>query len=144
MRVSIGSIVRRSVFELFFVIVVFGMIAIPVEAKRRHPENFYQKHWCEKVGGIIEYRLKDRTRVDCLTSQYAIEFDFGSKWAEALGQALHYSLMTGKEPGIVLILENKKDRKYWRRLNKIIQRYGLKIKVWSIGVSGEEEGFRKG
>jgi hypothetical protein len=96
--------------------------------------------WCDEAGGTLEYQLKDRTRVDCLTSQYAIEFDFGSKWAEALGQALHYSLMKGKMPGIVLILENEKDKKYWGRLNKVIQRYGLKIQVWSIGRSGGKKG----
>jgi len=125
---------------LVILTMLWGMIASTAEARRRHPENFYQKLWCDEAGGILEFQLKDRTRVDCLTSQYAIEFDFGSKWAEALGQALHYSLMTGKKPGIVLILENEKDKKYWGRLNKVIQRYGLKIQVWSIGRSGEKEG----
>jgi len=141
MQVLFAFITRGSVPVLVMVLVMlWGTLASTAEARRRHPENFYQKLWCDKAGGILEYPLKDRTRVDCLTHQYAIEFDFGSKWAEALGQALHYSLMTGKKPGIVLILENDKDKKYWVRLNDIIRNYGLKIQVWSIGRSGGKEG----
>ncbi len=56
--------------------------------------------------GQIEYRLSDKTRVDCLTDTHAIEYDFQHKWAEAIGQSLHYSLMTGKKAGITLICKN--------------------------------------
>jgi len=52
--------------------------------------------------GEIEYVLADKTRVDCLTDTHAIEYDWGKKWAESLGQALFYSAMTGKKAGIVL------------------------------------------
>ena len=44
-----------------------------------------------------------------MTDTHAIEFDFGSGWAESIGQGLHYSSMTKKRAGIVLILENVKD-----------------------------------
>ena len=71
--------------------------------------------------------LPDRTRCDCITDTHAIEFDFGNKWAEAIGQALHYGFQTEKRPGIVLILESPKDRKYWIRLNTIIEHYKLPI-----------------
>jgi hypothetical protein len=64
--------------------------------------------------------LPGGTRCDCLTDTHAIEFDFGNKWAEALGQSSYYSLQTGRKPGIVLILENMKDRRYWIRLNTTI------------------------
>ena len=30
--------------------------------------------------GQIEYVLEDKTRVDCLTEDFAVEFDFASKW----------------------------------------------------------------
>lgn len=36
-------------------------------------EKYYQTIFCEGLDGIIEYRLKDKTRVDCLTNEYAIE-----------------------------------------------------------------------
>ena len=81
-------------------------------AKREHPEKWYQERWCREQGGQIEVVLPDRTRCDCVTDTHAIEFDFGSGWAESIGQGLHYSSMTKKKAGVVLILENKKDKKY--------------------------------
>jgi len=38
--------------------------------------------------------MPDRTRCDCLAKTHAIEFDFGSKWAESLGQSMYYSIQT--------------------------------------------------
>jgi len=70
-----------------------------VQAKRLHFEKEYQQVWCSCESGEIEVRLSDRTRIDCLTAQYAIEFDFASKWAEAIGQSLHYASQTGKQAG---------------------------------------------
>jgi hypothetical protein len=76
------------------------------------------------------FDLPDKTRCDCLTSTHAIEFDLGNKWAESIGQALYYSIQTGKRAGVVLILEKQKDYKYWIRLNTIIDHYGLPIDTW--------------
>lgn len=113
----------------FFLFLLVACVA-PLEAKKLHLEKDYQAKWCEQAGGEMEVRLEDSTRVDCLTSEYAIEFDFGSKWAEAIGQALHYSQETGRQGGIVLILEKEQDYKYWKRLNKIIEQGHLNIKTW--------------
>jgi hypothetical protein len=101
-------------------------------AKREHPEKWYQELWCRGQGGQIEVVLSDRTRCDCLTANYAIEFDFGSNWAEAIGQSIYYSLQTEKRAGIVLILENMKDRNYWIRLNTTIQHFNLPIDIWNV------------
>lgn len=76
----------------------------------------------------------------CLTTKNAIEFDFGKKWAEAIGQSLYYSLQTGKRAGVVLILETPKDRKFWIRLNSTIDFYKLPIDTWQTG-SGSSEKF---
>jgi len=43
-----------------------------------------------EAGGVIEYVLQDKTRVDCLTEEHAIEFDFANHWAESIDQALYY------------------------------------------------------
>ncbi len=77
--------------------------------------------------------LPDRTRCDCVTDTHAIEFDFGNKWTEAVGQSLYYSLQPGKKAGVVLILESMKDRKYWIRLKTTIEHFNLPIDTWSIG-----------
>ena len=95
-------------------------------------EKWYQERWCAQQGGEAEVRLKDKTRCDCLTADYAIEVDFARKWAEAIGQSLGYAFATNKKAGIVLILESKKDYKYWIKLNSIIDHYGLPIDVWKI------------
>ena len=79
----------------------------------------------------------NKTRVDCLTKDYAIEFDFGSKWAESIGQALYYSIQTGKKPGIVLILEKESDIKYWVRLNTVIEHSDLNIKTLTMAPKGK-------
>lgn len=84
------------------------LLIAPVSfGKRLLHESFYQDEWCEMQGGETEVVLEDRTRIDCLTEAYSIEFDFEDKWAEAIGQSLGYASMTGKKAGIVLILEKK-------------------------------------
>ena len=99
-----------------------------------YPEKTYQQHWCKINGGTQEVILFDKERVDCLTKTHAIEFDFAPKWAESIGQALYYSIVTGKTPGIVLIMENpKKDQKYLARVNSVAKKYG--ISVWTMKTS---------
>ena len=73
------------------------------------------------------------TRCDCLTETHAIEFDFGSNWAEAIRQSAYYALQAGKKAGIVLVLETIKDRKYRIRLNTTIDHFGLPIDTWNVG-----------
>ena len=82
--------------------------------------------------GQTEVVMPDRTRVDCVTATHAIEFDFGTKWAESLGQSLYYSLQTGKRAGIVLILERPEDRKFFIRLNSTILHFELPVDTWEM------------
>ncbi len=94
-------------------------------------ERYYQEIWCNREDGVMEYVNDDRTRVDCLTDTYAIEFDFARKWYQAVGQSLHYAMQTGrKAAGIVLIIEKPSDAKYWIRLKNIIDHFGLPIHIW--------------
>jgi len=79
--------------------------------------------------GVTEYVLEDRTRVDCLTGHYAIEYDYASKWYQAIGQSLHYSRMTGKQPGVVLIVD---DDRYTERIRQTIEYHDLNIRLWLI------------
>ena len=95
-----------------------------------HNEASYQHAWCSAHGGVEEYVLSDRTRVDCLTETHAIEFDFADKKYEAVGQSLHYAVMTEKKPGIVLILDKKyldRQMHYYNRLVKIGEVYGIHV-----------------
>lgn len=93
-------------------------------------EKDYQRYWCGKQKGELEYRLNDGTRVDCLTKDYAVEVEYAHKWAEAIGQSLYYAKMTGRKPGIVLIMREHGDERFARRLREIAPQE--QIKVWTI------------
>ena len=79
--------------------------------------------------GKIEYTLDDKTRVDCLTDKYAIEYDYARKWAECIGQAQYYALKTNKKPACALILRGEKDKKYLKRLKKIAKKKRIKVYI---------------
>ena len=110
------------------------LISLPaVAAKRLHPEAEYQKAWCNKRGGITEYQLPDKTRVDCLLPNMAVEFDFANKWAECIGQALYYGRMTNRQAACVLIMERgEKDLKYLRRLRRAAYRKGVNLRTFTM------------
>ena len=92
----------------------------------KHLEASYQNAWCSMHNGIEEYKNKDYTRVDCLTDTHAVEFDFANKWAESIGQALHYALITGKKPKVVLILDEPNTQMiYYKRIQKIGKKYDI-------------------
>ena len=82
-------------------------------------ESYYVNQWCTDDFGRKEAILWDMTRVDCLTKDYAIEFDFAKKWAESIGQSLYYSKMTGKKPAVVLILTSLEDYRYVKRIERL-------------------------
>lgn len=93
-------------------------------------EKDYQRWWCEKHNGEMEYRLKDGTRVDCLTPEYAVEVEFAHKWAESIGQALYYARSTARKPGVLLILKDKGEERFLKRLKVVAKEQG--IKVWTV------------
>ena len=92
----------------------------------KHNEASYQQAWCGLQNGVEEYENKDFTRVDCLSETHADELDFANKWQESIGQALHYGLMTGKKPRVVLILDNPKTQMvYFKRVQRIAKEYNF-------------------
>jgi hypothetical protein len=117
MTVKINKIIVAIVFTL---VVASSASALP--------EKYYQKKWCESKGRT-EVVLSDNTRCDCLTETHAIEIGTGKTWYNNLGQALHYSTMTGKKAGVVLIVESDK---YLNRLKATIKYHGLDVDVWTI------------
>ena len=82
------------------------------------------------MGGVMEYLLPDQTRVDCLTDKYAVEVDFAYRFYGAIGQALYYGYMTGKKPGIAVIVEKESDKRFLKRLKLVTDKEG--IRVWVL------------
>ena len=129
-------------FSIILGIIIFSLTAVTANAfeygytstgfkyvKHKHSESSYQHAWCSQHKGIEEFENKDFTRVDCLTDKYAVEFDFANKWHESIGQALHYGLMTGKKPMVVLILDNpEKQMVYYYRVKKLAKKYKFDVK----------------
>lgn len=98
----------------------------PTKESVTRNERYYQIQLCDELDGAIEFVLPDKTRVDCLTNEYAIEVDWAKKWAEGIGQSLYYAEMTDKKPAIGLIV-GAKDKRYLRRINKVANKYGITI-----------------
>jgi len=117
-----------SAVVLFFLYLLisytFSFKEVPLPEKKN--ERYYQIKMCNKLEGKIEYRLADKTRVDCLTDEYAIEVDWAKKWAEGIGQSLYYGMVTNKKPAIGLIVEEG-DERYLKRLYRVSKELDIKV-----------------
>ena len=119
--------------KIIGVFLIFFTVVPAFAAKRLYSEATYQKVWCEKRGGIMEYQLGDKTRVDCLLPNMAVEFDFANKWAECIGQALYYGRQTNRQAACVLIMENgEKDLKYLKRLRRAAYKKGVNLRTFTM------------
>jgi len=86
----------------------------------------------EARGGQAEVVMPDRTRCDCLTASHAVEVDFAKKWAEGIGQSLHYSRLTGRRAGLLLIIERPSDWRYVRRVEQLRSWLQLPLDVYTV------------
>ncbi|MFA5454337.1 MAG: hypothetical protein WC272_03355 [Sulfurimonas sp.] len=125
----------KKQFSLFFTLVAVILylffekdLSINEQEDAKHDEKYYQTKMCNEFGGDMEYVLFDKTRVDCLTGEYAIEVDFAKKWAEGIGQSLYYAEVTGKKPAIGVI-SGEDDEKYLDRIRRVGDKFGIKIIV---------------
>lgn len=106
------------------------MVTAPTYA---NSEAEHLKEWCAKHNGEINYKTQEKTTVDCLTDTYAVEFDVGEKWNQAMRKSRDNSLRTGKAPGVLLLLKNSADEKHLFRLREIVEKRRLGIKIWTVG-----------
>lgn len=127
-----------------FLIIVLLLICLNAFAQDFVKEVDYQNYLLPVFEGIGEYRLPDMTRIDILTTApdgdiapngYAIELDFAEKWAEGIGQAEYYAIMTNRRAGVVLILE--KSTSYDRYIARLLTvAFIHDITVWTIDHTG--------
>lgn len=122
-------IIKKHIPLIFLVFITVTNYCSAYEAiVHKHNESSYNHAWCSMHKGIEEFQNKDFTRVDCLTDCNAVEFDFAPKWAEGIGQALHYQRMTGKRGKVVLILENpQKEMVYYYRVLELAKIYDFDV-----------------
>lgn len=67
-------------------------------------ESYWSEALSTRLQGSAEYQV-EHGRVDVLTADLAIEVDWFKKFHEGIGQALHYSMETGKQPAVALIVK---------------------------------------
>ena len=114
--INIILVIIFVIFSLFFVEDSY------IDNKVTQPTKMQEKDYVNKYcTGKIEYVLPDRTRIDCLTDEYAIEYDYAKKWAESIGQSLYYAKKTGKKPAVAIIISKPSDRKYIKRIEDVEQ-----------------------
>jgi len=112
------------------ILLIFPLLFIGCsQTTKKYYEKHYQTLLCNELGGEMEYVLQDKTRVDCLTDEYAIEVDFAKKWAEGVGQSLYYAHMTGRKPAVGFIMNSEKDKRYFKRINALAKEYEIKIYI---------------
>jgi len=129
----------RVLFSIFSVLYLsFSVLSLSIFAADLHVEKWYQQRVCDSLGGEMEVVTTSGTRCDCLNGTYAIEFDFGHKWAESIGQSLDYSAHLNRVPGVVLILEGEEDNKFLDELLYVNKEKNLGIKVWAVFPVGKD------
>ena len=110
-------------------------IFLPLEGQTAQNDNKdeddYVKEWCSENGGQLEWPLDDGTEVDCLTDTHVVEFKRASEWSripKSIGQVIHYTQRIGlnRQPGIILIIENKKGCRNLSRLGKTLEDVSVK------------------
>ena len=106
-------------------ILAFLLLAAPVLAGDEL-ENC--RRLAPKYGAETEAVQWDGTRVDLLSDEYAIEVDWCNKWPEAVGQCQWYSIVTGRHPGVVLLIKDKKaEAQHIYRATAVCDRLGIRL-----------------
>lgn len=112
--------------KFILLLFIFLIFSLQVDAKQ-YNEHYYQNKWCSQWTGVQEVRLIDFTRVDCITKNYAVEFDFVKKWAECFGQATHYGDLTGKKAACILIIEKPADFIQYRKVMPTFKKHNVTL-----------------
>ena len=115
---------RRILMTL--AIAVFLSLEVQADQNEDKDEDDYVKEWCSENDGERYWPLDDKTEADCLTDTHVVEFKRTGAWSEVLkgiGQVIHYTQQIGldRQPGIVLIIENKKGCRNLSRLRKTLK-----------------------
>ena len=112
-----------------FLLAVFGF-AEPAFSS----EEEYTSYLQSRIGGKQEVTLSDRTRCDLLTHDHAFEVERARRWAQAIGQSLHYAHMTGRQPAIALLVDSEDNGRYFRRIVGVINEFDLPIFLMLIDI----------
>ena len=100
-------------------------------SQTKQNEKYYQDKFAKIVNGETEVRLDDGTRADIVTDKYAIEVDFGAKWAESIGQSLSYAIQLEKKAGVLLVISGEDEIRFLDRLMTVAVEHGIQVWIWN-------------
>lgn len=119
-----------------------------VGARKNKTELEWCKHLADQLGCDretgVEVTLATGTRVDLINDTYAIEVDWADKWAEGCGQALYYSICTGRKPGLLLLLKTSNDKKYVERAAAVAGKHDIALWVYDTNANKWATMFNRG
>ena len=107
------------------------LFSVSMFSQTKQRESYYQHEFAVKMDGRTEVRLMNGTRADIVTDKYAIEVDFGAKWAEAIGQSLSYGIELDKTPGILLVISGEDEIRFLERLMPVAIEHGIQVWIWN-------------
>lgn len=115
---------RRILLPL--ALAIFFSLDVQADQTEDKDEDDYVKEWCAANAGERYRPLDDKTEADCLTDTHVVELKRTGDWSEVLksmGQVIHYTQQLGldRQPGIVLIVENKRGCRDLSRLRKTLK-----------------------
>jgi hypothetical protein len=114
--------------------IIFLILMVPVScfATGYQPSGEYKTKWCSDNGGKVDYvHEDDASKVACIRDRYVIDVAHVGKWKEAVGQALFFSVITGKKPGVALIVpDTTEDANNFKNLKLVAGKFN--IRVWEI------------
>lgn len=91
-----------------------------------------QNRLAPKYSAQTEVKQWDDSRIDMIfeldSIKYACEIDWAYKWKEAVGQALYYSILTGYEPAILLLIKDwSAEEKHIYRCQTVCAKHRIKL-----------------
>jgi len=93
-------------------------------------EPVWSKYLAKLHRGVAEYVCVEGSKVDLLTSDFAAEVEWVKKWKESIGQALLYSILTGRPPMVILLLRgHEHERRYLDRCRMVCRRAGIELRT---------------
>jgi len=129
-----ASVISLGALDMFGMFDMPGRTAELSKIEKRGTEVYWAEKFCLSMGGKMEVVVESGARCDCVTDEYAIEVDFSNKWAEALGQSLHYAAELDRTPGICLLLRDSAYMDHMNRLMSTIDRWQLPVTIWPVVV----------
>ena len=114
-----------------FIMIALLLISVVVFSQTRQRESYYQHEFAVAIDGQTEVRLTNGTRADIVTDKYAIEVDFGEKWAESIGQSLSYAIQLEKKPGVLLVINGEDEIRFLERLMAVAVEHGIQVWIWN-------------